>query len=62
MSPPRNHLFFSARTLNYHDDPTVFFHNTDDFFSDKNKASQGLYATQATLMKAKLETIQEITE
>ncbi len=37
--------------------PTLFFHNTDDFFSDNNKNPQGLYATQARLMKEKLDEL-----
>ena len=37
--------------------PTLFFHNTDDFFADKNKDPKGLYATQAQLMKAKLDAL-----
>ena len=35
--------------------PTLFFHNADDYYADKNKDSRGLYATQAQLMKAKLD-------
>ena len=42
--------------------PTLFFHNTDDFYADKNKDPQGLYATQAQLMKAKLEQSGVVTE
>lgn len=42
--------------------PTLFFHNTDDFYADKNKDPQGLYATQAQLMKAKLEQTGVTTE
>ncbi len=42
--------------------PTLFFHNTDDFFSDKNKDPNGLYATQAKLMKEKLEACGVATE
>lgn len=37
--------------------PTLFYYNTDDFFADKNKAPAGLYATQATLMKTKLDAL-----
>ena len=35
--------------------PTLFFHNTDDFYADKNKDPKGLYATQAALMKDRLD-------
>ena len=42
--------------------PTLFYHNTDDFYADKNKDPQGLYATQAQLMKAKLDTLGVTTE
>jgi hypothetical protein len=42
--------------------PTLFFHNTDDFYADKNKDPQGLYATQAQLMKAKLDDLGVVTE
>lgn len=31
--------------------PTLFYHNTDDYFSDKNKNAAGLYATQARQMQ-----------
>ena len=37
--------------------PTLFYHNTDDSFSDKNKNPDGLYATQAQLMKARLDEV-----
>ena len=37
--------------------PTLFFYNSDDFYADKNKAPQGLYAAQAETMKAKLESL-----
>lgn len=42
--------------------PTLFFHNTDDFYSDKDKDPRGLYATQAQLMKAKLDALGVATE
>lgn len=42
--------------------PTLFFHNTDDFYADKNKDPQGLYATQAALMKARLDAVGVATE
>lgn len=42
--------------------PTLFYHNTDDFFSDKNKNPNGLYATQAQLMKEALEKVGVETE
>jgi hypothetical protein len=41
--------------------PTLFFHNTDDFYSDKNKDPQGLYATQAKLMKDRLDALGVVT-
>ena len=37
--------------------PTLFYPNTDDFYADKNRDPQGLYATQAQLMKAKLDGV-----
>ena len=37
--------------------PTLFFYNTDDYYKDNNKDPKGLYATQATLMKAKLDAV-----
>ncbi len=37
--------------------PTLFFHNTDDFYSENNKDPKGLYATQAKLMKEKLDNL-----
>ncbi|MBQ9677458.1 MAG: hypothetical protein IJV44_04905 [Prevotella sp.] len=37
--------------------PTFFFHNTDDYFADQNKDPQGLYATQAQLMKERLDAV-----
>ena len=37
--------------------PTLFYHNTDDFYADNNKDPQGLYATQARLMKEKLDAL-----
>ena len=37
--------------------PTLFFHNTDDYYKDSNKNPQGLYATQAALMKARLDAV-----
>ena len=42
--------------------PTLFYHNTDDYYADKNKDPQGLYATQAQLMKAKLDDLGVTTE
>lgn len=42
--------------------PTLFFHNTDDFYSDNNKDPQGLYATQAKLMKEKLDSKGVVTQ
>lgn len=42
--------------------PTLFFHNTDDYYKDNKKNSQGLYATQASLMKAKLDAVGTPTE
>ena len=41
--------------------PTLFYHNTDDFYADKDKDPQGLYATQAQLMKAKLDKLGVVT-
>ena len=37
--------------------PTLFFHNTDDYYKDSDKDPQGLYATQATLMKERLDAV-----
>ena len=37
--------------------PTLFYYNTDDFFADKNKDPNGLYATQAAKMKARLDAL-----
>lgn len=42
--------------------PTLFYYNTDDFFADKNKDPKGLYATQATIMKEKLNVMGVETE
>lgn len=42
--------------------PTLFYHNTDDFYADKNKDPQGLYATQTQLMKARLDQLGVETE
>ena len=42
--------------------PTLFYHNTDDFYADKNKDPKGLYATQAQKMKAKLDALGVATE
>ena len=42
--------------------PTLFFHNTDDFYADKDKDPQGLYATQAQRMKTKLDNVGVETE
>ena len=38
--------------------PVLFFHNTDDFYADKDKNPQGLYATQAQIMKQKLDALE----
>ena len=40
-----------------HSAPTLFFYNSDDFYADKNKDPKGLYATQAALMKEKLNAL-----
>ncbi len=37
--------------------PTLFYYNADDYFKDNNKNPQGLYATQASLMKAALDAV-----
>lgn len=42
--------------------PTLFFYNTDDYYKDNNKNPQGLYATQASLMKARLDAVGTPTE
>jgi hypothetical protein len=42
--------------------PTLFFYNTDDYYKDNNKNPQGLYSTQAQLMKAKLDEAGTATE
>lgn len=42
--------------------PTLFFYNTDDYYKDNNKDPQGLYATQAALMKARLNEVGTPTE
>lgn len=42
--------------------PTLFFHNSDDYYKDNNKNPQGLYATQASLMKEKLDAVGTPTE
>ena len=42
--------------------PTLFYHNTDDYYADQNKDPQGLYATQAQLMKAALDHVGVLTE
>ena len=42
--------------------PTLFFHNSDDYYKDNNKDPQGLYATQAALMKAKLDAVGTTTQ
>jgi hypothetical protein len=42
--------------------PTLFYHNTDDYYADKNKDPKGLYATQASLLKAKLDALEVVTE
>lgn len=41
---------------------TLFYHNTDDYYKDNNKNAQGLYATQAALMKERLEAAGAVTE
>jgi hypothetical protein len=42
--------------------PTLFFYNTDDYYKDNNKNPQGLYSSQAALMKAKLDEVGTATE
>ena len=42
--------------------PTLFFHNTDDYYRDNNKDPKGLYATQASLMKSALDAVGTPTE
>ena len=42
--------------------PTLFYHNTDDFYADKDKNPQGLYATQAQQMKSRLDALGVDTE
>lgn len=42
--------------------PTLFFYNTDDYYKDNNKDPQGLYATQASLLKARLDAVGTPTE
>ena len=42
--------------------PTLFYHNSDDFYADKDKDPQGLYATQAQAMKARLDDLGVVTE
>ena len=37
--------------------PTLFYYNADDYFKDNNKDARGLYATQASLMKARLDEV-----
>lgn len=37
--------------------PCLFYHNRDDFYRDNNKDPEGLYATQAAYMKAKLDEV-----
>lgn len=37
--------------------PTLFFHNTDDYYADQNHDPKGLYATQAQLMKSRLDAL-----
>lgn len=34
--------------------PTLFYHNSDDYYADQNKNPDGLYATQAQLMQSRL--------
>lgn len=52
-----NHQGALATIVSSSSAPTLFFHNTNDFFSDNNKDPQGLYATQAKLMKEKLDAL-----
>ena len=42
--------------------PTLFYYNTDDYYKDNNKNPQGLYSSQAALMKAKLDEVGTATE
>ena len=42
--------------------PTLFFHNTDDYYKDSDKNPEGLYATQAARMREKLEALGVTTE
>lgn len=42
--------------------PTLFFYNSNDFYKDSDKDPQGLYASQAALMKAKLDAVGTTTE
>ena len=37
--------------------PTLLFYNSNDYYKDSDKDPQGLYATQAALMKAKLDAV-----
>ena len=36
---------------------TLFFYNSDDYYKDDNKNPQGLYASQAALMKARMDAV-----
>ena len=42
--------------------PTLFFYNSNDYYKDSDKDPQGLYASQAALMKAKLDAVGATTE
>ena len=42
--------------------PTLFFYNSDDYYKDDNRKPQGLYATQAALMKERLDAVGTPTE
>lgn len=56
----------AARSLGHYPDQCfgtyAFYHNTDDFYADKNKDPQGLYATQAQLMRERLDETGVVTE
>ena len=41
---------------------TLFFYNSDDYYKDDNKNPQGLYASQAMLMKERLDAVGATTE
>lgn len=42
--------------------PTLFYHNSNDYYKDYNRDPQGLYATQAQLMKERLDAVETPTE